>query len=75
METAIRPDPARLARAKSIRERKLANFTAVYALCTCLYPLVRYRNGHGHSGDCPAIAEINRQADARAALLEEAENA
>lgn len=74
-ERAIKPDPQRIARAKRIRDKELANTKAIYDLCACLWPLVRYRNGHGHSDDCPAVAEIQRQADERAALREECDHA
>jgi hypothetical protein len=52
--------------AKKVRAKKLAQLTEIYNACECEYPLVSYRNLHGHgrtaSGvPCPAITVWERQ--------------
>lgn len=47
------------------RMGKLRRLEEVFTACACLYPLVSYRNGHGHGTTedgkpCPAIAVIER---------------
>jgi hypothetical protein len=37
-------------KARKLREREIAALQK----CTCLYPLERYSNGHGHAPKCPA---------------------
>ena len=37
------------------RKAKLANLRRVVRDCTCEWPLVVYRNGHGHDPECPAV--------------------
>lgn len=53
-------DPAatramRQATAKQMRKAMLANLRRVVRDCTCEWPLAKYRNGHGHHPDCPAV--------------------
>lgn len=61
-----------LARAKRIRGIRLARKTAMYGACTCMWPIISYRNQHGHDGDCPAVELWKKfkeeDADARAEL-------
>lgn len=61
-----------LARARRVRERKLARLTAIVQACTCAWPLVTYRNGSGHDSNCPAHALYAKfreeDVDARAEL-------
>lgn len=45
-----------LAQARVKRENTLARLTEEYAACCCAYPIVSYRNVHGHDGGCPAAA-------------------
>lgn len=40
--------------AKRARKAMLADLRSVVSLCTCEWPLTRYRNGHGHHPECPA---------------------
>jgi len=49
------PTEKELARAKRVREKRLARTTAMYQACTCMWPIVNYRNRHGHGDGCPAI--------------------
>lgn len=45
-------------RLQEARARRLADLTAAQLLvdyCNCQFPLVVYRNGHGHSEDCPFV--------------------
>ena len=61
-----------LARAKRVRGNRLARLTALYQVCNCMWPIVRYRNGSGHDDKCPAH-ELHKKfreedADARAEL-------
>lgn len=44
-----KPSDKRLANAKHRREHMIARLQ----LCTCAYPIDVYRNGSGHSNDCP----------------------
>lgn len=61
-----------LARAKRVREKHIARMTALYGACTCMYPLRKLRNPHGHEEGCPAIELWQKfrdeDADARAEL-------
>jgi hypothetical protein len=62
------------------RARKVERLTALYGACRCEWPLVNYRNCHGHgktvAGEpCPAIAiwEAQRaEAEESLALAEHA---
>ncbi|MGB8273713.1 MAG: hypothetical protein WCF16_00405 [Alphaproteobacteria bacterium] len=49
------PSEKDLARAKRVRERKLERFQAMVAACNCCWPIINYRNRHGHSDDCPYV--------------------
>lgn len=44
-----------LARAKRARERKLEQMKALVETCTCCWPIVTYRNLHGHDSKCPYV--------------------
>lgn len=62
--------------AQMLRDKKLRRVQEVYAACACEFPLVAYRNGHGHGKTpegtpCPAIEVIRRHddEDAEAAAL------
>lgn len=61
-----------LARAKRVRDRRLARTTALFAACNCEWPIRNLRNGSGHSSQCPAHALHQQFAeedeDARAEL-------
>jgi hypothetical protein len=61
-----------LARAKRVREKHIARMTVLYGACTCMYPLCKLRNSHGHEDGCPAIVLWQKfrdeDADARAEL-------
>lgn len=61
-----------LARAKRVRDKHLARTTAIHQACTCMWPIARLRNRHGHGDGCPAIAVWQKfrdeDADARAEL-------
>lgn len=57
------------------RAAELKRKQEVYAACACLYPLVAYRNGHGHGktvdgAPCPAIEVIERHKEEREAAAE-----
>jgi hypothetical protein len=54
-----------LARAKRVRERKLEHLKAIVEACTCCWPVVVYRNLHGHGQGCPAIVVWQKARDAR----------
>jgi hypothetical protein len=47
---------ARTARAEQIakHERSIARLRA----CTCGYPIIRFKNGHGHAETCPVAKMI-----------------
>lgn len=64
--------------ARRAREARLRRLTEVFIACSCEYPLVTYRNGHGHGktadgAPCPAIAVLERHDEEREALAAEAE--
>ena len=59
-------------RAKTQRERKLANQVELLTACACEYPIRTFRNGHGHGTTvdglpCPAIAVYERLREERQA--------
>lgn len=43
--------------ASARRHEELAKIQHMVALCDCQYPVVKYRNGHGHSEDCPFVLD------------------
>lgn len=43
------------AEAKRARKDMLAKLRRTVQLCECEWPLVRYRNRHGHDPDCPSV--------------------
>jgi hypothetical protein len=61
-----------LARAKRVRDKRLARKTALYGACVCMWPIISYRNRSGHDGTCPAHALFMKfkeeDEDARAEL-------
>ena len=59
-------------RAKTQRDRKLANQISLLTACACEYPIRTYRNGHGHGKTidglpCPAISIYERLREERQA--------
>lgn len=50
-------DPA----AAALRLQTLEEAQRVYDLCDCSYPIVIYRNGHGHSPGCQIAIEFQRK--------------
>lgn len=43
--------------AKRARKKMLSDLRRIVQLCECEWPLVKYRNRHGHSPDCPVVSD------------------
>jgi hypothetical protein len=61
----------RMAAARRVRAKRLADMTAVYNACACTWPLDTRRNGHGHHEQCPAVPIIEAQQAAKKIAREE----
>lgn len=48
---------AKLQDAHQRRQAELTQMTYMVNLCNCQFPIVKYRNGHGHSEDCPFVLD------------------
>jgi hypothetical protein len=62
-----------LARAKRARERKLERLKVIVEACNCCWPIIAYRNLHGHGEGCPAIAIWQRLRDEREEARDDAD--
>jgi hypothetical protein len=62
-----------LARAKRVREHKLERLKAIVEACNCCWPVDTYRNQHGHSEGCPAIAVWQKLRDEREEARDDAD--
>lgn len=45
-----------LTSARQVRQLRAQRATLVAETCVCAWPLVRFRNGHGHDSRCPAAS-------------------
>lgn len=54
------------ASAAQARRKMLADLRRVVRLCTCEWPLTKYRNGDGHHDECPAHVPLTLRADTSA---------
>lgn len=65
-------DPKVLARAARARARSIDRQVAISGACCCAWPVVQYRNQHGHDGGCPAVDVWLRFRDEDKAAREDA---
>lgn len=65
-------DSKQLERAKRIRQLKLERLQKLVEVCNCCWPLVRYKNLHGHSDDCPYVELWSKWREEKQEALDDA---